>query len=122
MVDQVSKHLLTPFGLRSLSPDHPDYIGHYDGDVYKRDFAYHQGTVWAWLMGPYLEAHYKVYKDKAYLQTHLDGLLEHLKDTGLGTLSEVFYGDHPHHPRGCFAQAWSVSEAMRIFHMITETS
>jgi predicted glycogen debranching enzyme len=120
VVDQVTKHLLTPFGLRSLSPEDSEYIGQYDGDVYKRDFAYHQGTVWGWLMGPYLEAHYKVYKDKNYIEKHLYGLLDHLNDTGIGTLSEVFYGDHPHYPRGCFAQAWSVSEAMRIYQLVKE--
>lgn len=118
IVDQVSQHLLTKRGLRSLSQDDPDYIGSYDGDVYKRDFAYHQGTVWGWLMGPYLEAHYKVYNDKAYVHDQLQAYLNHFDDTGIDTLSEVFYGDAPHHARGCFAQAWSVSEAMRIYRLI----
>ena len=122
VVDQVTKYLLTPFGLRSLSQDHPEYIGQYDGDVYKRDFAYHQGTVWGWLMGPYLEAHYKVYQDSIFVNKQLDGLLNHLDDTGIGTLSEVFYGNPPHYPRGCFAQAWTVSEAMRIYNIMNKSS
>lgn len=118
VVQKVEDELLTPFGLRSLSQDHPDYKPIYDGDVYKRDYAYHQGTVWGWLIGPYLEAHYKVYNDKAYVLDKLQGLLKHLNETGIGTISEVFSGDSPHHSRGCFGQAWSVSETLRIYDMI----
>lgn len=114
----VEEKLLTPYGLRSLSQDHKDYEAIYDGDVYKRDYAYHQGTVWGWLIGPYLEAHYKVYQDKDYILEKLQGLLKHLDETGIGTISEVFSGDAPHHARGCFGQAWSVSETLRIYEMI----
>ncbi|MBN2795041.1 MAG: glycogen debranching enzyme family protein [Clostridia bacterium] len=118
IISVVEKELLTPNGLRSLSRDHEDYEPLYDGDVYKRDYAYHQGTVWGWLIGPYLEAHYNVYQDKAYVKEKLNLFLKHMEDTGIGTISEVFSGDAPHHPRGCFAQAWSVSEPLRIYRLI----
>lgn len=118
VVKIVEDELLTPNGLRSLSRDHKDYTSTYDGDVYKRDYAYHQGTVWGWLIGPYLQAHYNVYNDKNYIEEKLNLYLEHLDDTGLGGISEVFYGDAPHKARGCFTQAWSVSEAMRIYKLI----
>lgn len=118
IIKVVEEKLLTPYGLRSLSQDHEDYKPVYDGDVYKRDYAYHQGTVWGWLIGPYLEAHYKVYEDKAYILDKLQGLIKHLDETGIGTISEVFSGDTPHHARGCFGQAWSVSEALRIYEMV----
>lgn len=120
VIKMVEKELLTPFGLRSLSRDHEDYKAIYTGDVYKRDYAYHQGTVWGWLIGPYLEAHYKVYRDKDYILDKLQGLFKHLDDTGIGTISEVFSGDQPHHSRGCFGQAWSVSEPFRIYKMIQD--
>lgn len=118
VIKKVEETLLTPFGLRSLSQDNKDYKSHYGGDVYKRDYAYHQGTVWGWLIGPYLEAHYKTYNDKDYISDKLQGLILHLKETGLGTISEVFSGDYPHKPGGCFAQAWSVSEFLRVYKMI----
>lgn len=114
----VEEKLLTPYGLRSLDQNHEDYSPIYNGDVYKRDYAYHQGTVWGWLIGPYLEAHYKVYQDAAYIEDKMKGLIAHLEDTGMGTISEVFSGDAPHHARGCFGQAWSVSELIRIYKMI----
>jgi len=120
VVDIVKEKLYTPLGLRSLEQAHEDYKPIYDGDVYKRDYAYHQGTVWGWLIGPYLEAHYKVYKDKTYINEALQGMFEHLNDTGIGTISEVFSGDAPHHARGCFGQAWSVSETLRAYKMIQE--
>ena len=120
VIKMVEEKLLTPFGLRSLEQSHEDYKPVYDGDVYKRDYAYHQGTVWGWLIGPYLEAHYKTYNDKAYIFDKLQGLFNHLDDTGMGTISEVFSGDEPHHARGCFGQAWSVSETLRIYKMIQE--
>lgn len=118
VINVVEKELLTPNGLRSLSRDHEEYEPIYDGDVYKRDYAYHQGTVWGWLIGPYLEAHYNVYNDKKYILGKLNLFLKHLEDTGMGTISEVFSGDEPHSPRGCFGQAWSVSEPMRIYQLI----
>lgn len=118
VIQVVEEKLLTPFGLRSLNQEHEDYCPIYNGDVYKRDYAYHQGTVWGWLIGPYLEAHYRVYQDKAYVESKMVTLFDHLDETGLGTVSEVFSGDSPHHARGCFGQAWSVSELLRIYKMI----
>jgi len=116
----VQEELLTPFGLRSLSPKHEDYIGHYGGDAYSRDQAYHQGTVWAWLLGPFITAYVNVNgrseKAKAFAESLLsDFLRSHLTDAGLGTVSEIFDGDPPHHPRGCIAQAWSVAEILRAY-------
>jgi predicted glycogen debranching enzyme len=118
VIKKVEEELLTPFGLRSLSKDHIDYKPIYNGDVYQRDYAYHQGTVWGWLIGPYLEAHYKLHNNKEYIQQKLQGLFTHLDDTGIGSISEVFSGNEPHHARGCFGQAWSVSETLRVYKMI----
>lgn len=110
----VEKELLTPLGLRTLSPKHPDYRPTYDGDLRARDAAYHQGTVWPWLIGPFIDAWLKVYpheKDKA--QTFLKGLEEHLTSNCMGTIGEIFDATPPYHARGCFAQAWSVAEILR---------
>jgi predicted glycogen debranching enzyme len=119
----VQDKLLTPFGLRTLSPDHPDYRGRYEGDWGARDGAYHQGTVWPWLIGPFLEAYLRLneHSDAARLQarTWLNPLLHHLEcDACLGSISEIFDGDAPHKPRGCVAQAWSVSEVLRVLLMV----
>lgn len=119
----VQKHLYTPLGLRSLSPADIDYHSHYGGDQYHRDAAYHQGTVWGWLMGPYLEALLYVEKEppqvKEKVLTLMEPLLAHLlSDGAIGQISEVFDGDLPHHHRGCYAQAWSVAELLRIREMI----
>jgi glycogen debranching enzyme len=113
----VEGKLLTPYGLRSLAPDDPAYHGRYEGGPAERDAAYHQGTVWSWLLGPYADALVKtngaVGKPKA--RKALEGLIPHLHEAGLGTISEIFDGDAPHTPRGCPAQAWSVGEALRVF-------
>ena len=115
----IDRFLLTPFGLRSLAPGHPDYRPRYGGDLRSRDFAYHQGTVWPWLMGPYIDALLNV-KGKTRL-TAIEGLQlldpfwEHLGDAGVGSISELFDGDPPHSPGGCFAQAWSVAELLRVY-------
>ena len=113
----VEAKLLTPYGLRSLSPDDPAYCGRYEGGPADRDAAYHQGTVWSWLLGPYADALVKtngvVGKPKA--RKAIEGLIPHLHEAGLGTISEIFDGDAPHAPRGCPAQAWSVGEALRIY-------
>ncbi|HWB51288.1 MAG TPA: amylo-alpha-1,6-glucosidase [Stellaceae bacterium] len=101
--------LATPFGLRSLGPDEPGYCGVFTGGVRERDGAYHQGTVWAWLLGPWALASYRVGGDAAAAQALLAGIAPHLCDAGLGQVSEVFDGDPPHTPRGCPAQAWSVA-------------
>ena len=116
----VQRELLTPFGLRSLSPEHKDYIGHYGGDQHSRDRAYHQGTVWAWLLGPFVTAYINVNNRSKEAREFAEDLLSdflsnHLSDAGLGTISEIFDGDPPHHPRGCIAQAWSVAEILRAY-------
>ncbi len=118
IVDVCAQHLLTSHGLRSLAPNAPDYAGHYGGDAYHRDAAYHQGTVWGWLIGPFISAHLRVYRDPAQAQAYLMPLIHHLADHGLGSISEIFDGDPPYTPRGCIAQAWSVAEALRIWQEV----
>ncbi len=117
VVDRVERDLLTPYGLRSLSPHDPRYRGRYEHDVRSRDTAYHQGTVWPWLMGPFLRAYRRVYGDNRSTQARVSEWLEnfrvHLREAGLGQISEIFDGDSPHFPRGCIAQAWSVAELLR---------
>jgi predicted glycogen debranching enzyme len=116
VIETVSKHLLTPVGLRSLAPGHPDYKPTYDGDLRSRDAAYHQGTVWAWLIGPYIDAWLKVYPyEAAGARKLLAGFEPHLNEAGLGSISEVFDAEPPYRPRGCIAQAWSVAEVLRCW-------
>jgi predicted glycogen debranching enzyme len=119
VVDSCSRELLTPVGLRSLSPRHADYAGRYAGGPRERDAAYHQGSVWSWLLGPFVLAHYRVYADGAQALALLAGLEPHLGEACLGTISEIFDGAAPHAPRGCVAQAWSVAETLRAWHAIT---
>ena len=115
-VDACGRHLVTAHGLRSLSSDDKAYIGHYGGDRYKRDGAYHQGTVWGWLIGPFVSAHLRVYGDKKAARSYLDSLLNHhIRAHAVGSLSEIFDGDAPFTPRGCVAQAWSVAEVLRTW-------
>ena len=113
----VERELLTPYGLRTLTPRDPRYRGAYLGNQWSRDGAYHQGTVWPWLLGPFITASVAVADDKASARARargwLDPLWRHLREAGLGQLSEIFDGDEPHHPRGCIAQAWSVAEVLR---------
>ena len=118
VVDEVGRVLLTTYGLRSLSPDDRAYHGQYAGDVVQRDGAYHQGAVWAWLMGAYAEAHYRVYRDAEAALRLLRPFAHHLTDAGVGTISEIFEGDPPHLPRGCIAQAWSVAEVLRAWRAL----
>jgi predicted glycogen debranching enzyme len=113
VVDRCGRELLTSHGLRSLAPRDPGYIGRYGGDGAQRDAAYHQGTVWGWLLGPYVRAHYRVHGDARLAQSFLEPMAQHLNSACLGTLSEIFDGDAPHNARGCFAQAWSVAEILR---------
>lgn len=120
VVDACSRHLLTGNGLRSLSPDDEDYVGHYGGDQLKRDSAYHQGTVWGWLIGPFVEAHLKVYNNSELAKSYLSPLVQELLDDGVGSISEIFDGDPPFTPRGCIAQAWSVAEVLRVWQKIEE--
>lgn len=113
VVDCCGRELLTSHGLRSLAPQDPGYIGRYWGDGAQRDAAYHMGTVWAWLLGPFVRAHYRVHGDARLAQSFLEPMAQHLNSACLGTVSEIFDGDAPHSARGCFAQAWSVAEILR---------
>jgi predicted glycogen debranching enzyme len=112
VVDTCGRELLTSYGLRSLSPGDPKYLGHYTGNPGERDSAYHQGTVWAWLLGPFARAHYRVYGRAALAMSFLAPIAQHLDDACLGSVSEIFDGDAPHTAKGCFAQAWSVAEIL----------
>ena len=117
VLDTVTRHLLTPRGLRTLSPDDPRYKGRYEGSPEQRDRAYHQGTVWAWLTGAFIEAYLKVHAgDRQAVEQAgrwLGQFDEHLDEAGMGYVSEIFDGDRPHQPRGCIAQAWSMAELLR---------
>jgi predicted glycogen debranching enzyme len=115
VVEVCERSLLTPYGLRSLSPDDPQYRGEYRGDSLHRDGAYHQGTVWGWLIGPFVLAHLRVFKDRDRARQLLEPLSHHLLDAGLGTISEIFDGNAPMKPKGCIAQAWSVAEFLRAW-------
>ena len=119
IVDRVEKDLLTPFGLRTLSSDHPLYKGHYHGDAVARDTAYHNGTVWPWLLGAYVKAYRKVHNYSKNSLEEMRALLQgfdmHLETAGIGTISEVFDGDYPYSPGGCISQAWSVAEIFRAY-------
>ena len=118
VVDTLGRELLTSFGLRSLGPSEPGYVGRYAGGPRERDAAYHQGTVWAWLLGPYALAHYKVYGDRAAAQSFLEPLGRSIYSAGLGSISEIFGGDAPFPATGCFAQAWSVAETFRVWEFL----
>src|ERR1044071_1303155 len=117
VVEAVGRELLTPYGLRSLAPSDPQYSGRYGGGPAERDAVYHQGAVWAWLIGPFVTAYLKVNgrtpASVAHAQTFLDPLVAHLKEACLGHVSEIFEGDAPHAPRGAVAQAWSAAELLR---------
>jgi predicted glycogen debranching enzyme len=123
VVDVVEGRLLTPIGLRSLAPDEPGYCGRYQGGVRQRDGAYHQGTVWPWLLGPFAEAWVRVRGSKAAAKTQarrrfLQPLIEHLDAAGVGHIPEIADGDAPHTPRGCPFQAWSVGEILRLDRVV----
>jgi glycogen debranching enzyme len=112
----VTERLLTPVGLRSLAPGHPDYKPRYDGDLRSRDAAYHQGTAWGWLIGPYIDAWLRVHpEDPTAARQFLAGFVPHLEEAGVGSISEVFDAEAPFKPRGCIAQAWSVAEVLRTW-------
>jgi predicted glycogen debranching enzyme len=118
----VQEKLLTPLGLRSLGPDNPEYKPKYFGDLRSRDAAYHQGTVWGWLIGPFIDAWLKVNSDdRAGARKFLDGFIPHLNEGCIGSISEIFDAQAPFTQRGCIAQAWSVAEVLRCF-AITESS
>ena len=118
-LQRVTDELLTPYGLRTLAPSDPEYRGRYGGDVPARDGAYHQGTVWPWLLGPYFEAYFRLNgwseKTVGWAREFLQPLRDHLREGGLGSVSEIFDGDPPHARRGCFAQAWSVAALLSIY-------
>ncbi len=116
VVDICARHLLTSHGLRSLAQAEPGYWGHYGGNPTERDAAYHQGTVWGWLIGPFVDAHLRVYKDRKAAMSFLEPLGMQIESHGLGTLSEIFDGDTPFSPHGCIAQAWTVAEVLRAWH------
>jgi predicted glycogen debranching enzyme len=122
VVDACAQHLLTSFGLRSLAPGHPQYRGRYAGGPWERDGAYHQGTVWGWLLGPFALAHLRVYQNPAAAQAFLLPVAHHLNDYGVGSIAEIFDGDPPFAPRGCIAQAWSVTETLRAWLQIAATA
>ena len=119
VVEVCVRNLLTSHGLRSLAPGEPGYTGHYGGSPRDRDAAYHQGTVWGWLLGPFALAHYRVYRDRAAALRFLEPLGRQIYSSGLGTLSEIFDGDPPFTPRGCIAQAWTVAEVLRAWKEIS---
>lgn len=114
----VGRSLLTSYGLHSLAPDDPAFRGDYGGDQVHRDGAYHQGPVWSWLLGPYAEASYRLTGDRGGALAILRPLGDHLRDAGLGSVSEIFEGDPPHRPAGCVAQAWGVAEALRVWRLL----
>ncbi|MGE5184841.1 MAG: amylo-alpha-1,6-glucosidase, partial [Acidobacteriota bacterium] len=118
VLEVVERELLTPLGLRSLSPRHPDYKATYRGDLLARDAAYHQGTVWSWLIGPYIDALLRVRPDDPQAARRaLDGLVTSLGDHCIGNISEVFDAETPYLPGGCVAQAWGVAELLRCLVM-----
>ncbi|MBI3668207.1 MAG: glycogen debranching enzyme family protein [Acidobacteria bacterium] len=115
VVDTCARHLLTSHGLRSLAPEDPQYRGQYGGSPHDRDAIYHQGTVWGWLLGPFVLAHLRVYGDPVRAAAFLEPMAQQLRTHGLGTLSEIYDGDAPFTPRGCIAQAWTVAEVLRAW-------
>jgi glycogen debranching enzyme len=116
VMETVRSRLLTPVGLRSLAPGHPDYKPRYYGDLRSRDAAYHQGTVWAWLLGPFLDAWHKLHPDDPRgARRYLLGFVPHLGEACVGSISEIFDAEEPYTPRGCVAQAWSVAEVLRAW-------
>jgi glycogen debranching enzyme len=116
VLETVQQRLLTPVGLRTLSRDHPDYKPKYFGDLRARDAAYHQGTVWAWLIGPFIDAWLKVHpEERSEARKFLEGFGSHLSEACVGSISEIFDAEPPYSPRGCIAQAWSVAEVLRCW-------
>jgi predicted glycogen debranching enzyme len=123
VLNVAEKRLLTPVGLRSLSPDDKEYKPTYHGDLRTRDAAYHQGTVWGWLIGPYVDTWLKVHPDRrSEAKTLLNGLIDHLSEACIGSISEVFDAEPPFLPRGCCAQAWSVAELLRCWLLVSDAA
>src|SRR5262249_16312748 len=126
IVKIIQEKLLTPYGLRSLAPEDPDYTAAYRGNPYERDSAYHQGTVWPWLMGPFVDAYLNAFgqsqENYRYLKSLFDPLQEHLREAGLGSISEIFDAEAPQSPKGCASQAWSVAEILRAYQRLNAAS
>jgi glycogen debranching enzyme len=123
IVDVVERRLWTPLGLRSLAPEEPGYTPHYQGGVRERDGAYHQGTVWPWLIGPFVEAWVRVRGNTSEAKREararfLTPILDHLNDGGLGHVAEIADAELPHTPRGCPFQAWSLAELLRLDRIV----
>jgi predicted glycogen debranching enzyme len=110
----VEEKLYTPVGLRSLPAEDVHYVHHYGGDQWHRDSSYHEGTVWSWLLGPYVDALMKVESGKLKVESVIANFKYHLNEACIGQVSEIFDADAPHHPRGCVAQAWGVGEVLRV--------
>jgi predicted glycogen debranching enzyme len=115
VVDVILKNLVTPYGLRTLDADHPDYKAHYRGNLRERDAAYHQGTVWPWLIGHFIDAYLKVKPEPLAARRLLQHFEHHLLDAGVGSISEIFDAEEPYRPGGCVAQAWSIAEVLRAW-------
>lgn len=122
VVEACGRYLLTSYGLRSLAPQESQYRGYYRGDSLARDGAYHQGTVWGWLIGPFVVAHYRVFKNLPQAFDLLRPMASHLNMAGMGSLSEIFDGEAPHTPNGCIAQAWTVAEVLRAWTYLEQES
>jgi len=122
VIKMVADHLLTPYGLRTLASDDPNYHGTYSGPAFNRDEAYHQGTVWPWLIGPYAEAILRAgqFKPDALDEARnaIEPLIQFTKNPGIGQLHEIHEGDPPYRPVGCMAQAWSVAQVLRVLDLI----
>jgi predicted glycogen debranching enzyme len=121
LLEMCAAELWTPVGLRSLAARDPRYLGRYGGGPRERDGAYHQGTVWTWLLGPFVSAHYRVHADAAAALEYLRNFSAHLREGCIGQVSEIMDGDPPFEPRGCFAQAWGVAEVLRAWSEINES-
>jgi len=119
VVSRAQRDLLTSLGLRSLAPGSPGYVASYLGGLRDRDAAYHQGTVWPWLIGPFAVAHLRAFNDTAVVRSFLEPLADHLRDAGIGSVSEIADASPPHTPRGCPWQAWSVAELLRAWRALT---
>ncbi len=121
VVDVCARELWTPVGLRSLAPNDTRYVPVYQGGPWQRDGAYHQGTVWSWLLGPFALAHFRAFGDASAARNYLDGIAGHLREACIGQVSEILDADAPNAPRGCFAQAWSVAEILRAWRELDES-
>ena len=113
-MNAVRQNLYTPVGLRSLPKNDSRYIPVYGGDQWHRDSSYHQGTVWSWLLGPYIDGIMRTGSNKSEAKKVIENFSYHLNEGCIGSVSEIFDADSPHHPRGCVAQAWGVAELLRV--------